>query len=169
MALGKTTPKKKPASAKRKTATKKAAPKKTAKKQDIRSKTAAAKRKMRQTGKTYVSLDKTREAKKPGKRTSANGKTYYERRANRSDVGKLLGTVERGFCYRTNSDGSTTIYGESMTAGKPCPRGGTTTPPKTQTVSALNAPKRKSTKKPTAKQLAARAKFAANVKAGKYR
>ena len=30
-------------------------------------------------------------AKKPGKRTSANGNTYYESRPNRSDKGKLLG------------------------------------------------------------------------------
>jgi hypothetical protein len=35
--------------------------------------------------------DKRYSAKKPGKRTSATGNTYYENRANRSDRGKLLG------------------------------------------------------------------------------
>ena len=35
--------------------------------------------------------DKRYSAKKPGKRTSASGNTYYENRANRSDRGKLLG------------------------------------------------------------------------------
>lgn len=32
--------------------------------------------------------------------------------------------VDRGFCTKKNSDGSNTIYGESMTSGNPCPRGG---------------------------------------------
>lgn len=36
-------------------------------------------------------LDKLYTAKKPGKRKSASGNTYYEYRANRSDKGKLLG------------------------------------------------------------------------------
>ena len=35
--------------------------------------------------------DKRYSAKKPGKRTSASGNTYYESRPNRSDKGKLLG------------------------------------------------------------------------------
>jgi len=35
--------------------------------------------------------DKLHQAKRPGKRTSASGKTYYENRDNRSDKGKLLG------------------------------------------------------------------------------
>jgi len=35
--------------------------------------------------------DKRYSAKKPGKRTSASGNTYYESRPNRSDRGKLLG------------------------------------------------------------------------------
>lgn len=48
------------------------------------------KRKNPQTGKTDVYADKQHKAKKPGKRISATGKTYYERRANRSDIGKLL-------------------------------------------------------------------------------
>jgi hypothetical protein len=38
-------------------------------------------------------LDKKVQAKKPGKRVSESGKTYYERRANRSDKGKLLGLI----------------------------------------------------------------------------
>lgn len=56
--------------------------------------TAAAKTKKRanpQNGATHVYEDKKRQALKPGKRISANGNVYYERRANRSDVGKLLG------------------------------------------------------------------------------
>lgn len=47
-------------------------------------------RKRLQTGSTDVYTDKMHKAKKPGKRVSNTGKTYYERRANRSDVGKLL-------------------------------------------------------------------------------
>lgn len=47
-------------------------------------------RKRLQTGSTDVYTDKMHKAKKPGKRVSAIGNTYYERRANRSDVGKLL-------------------------------------------------------------------------------
>jgi len=38
-----------------------------------------------------TNLDKKYSAKKPGKRKSASGKTYYENRENRSDKGKLLG------------------------------------------------------------------------------
>jgi len=38
--------------------------------------------------------DKLYEAKKPGKRTSASGNTYYENRPNRSDKGKLYGVVK---------------------------------------------------------------------------
>jgi hypothetical protein len=45
----------------------------------------------RQTGKSNTAKDATRQAKAPGKRTSAKGKVYYERRANRSDAGLLLG------------------------------------------------------------------------------
>lgn len=48
------------------------------------------KKKNPQTGKTSVYEDKMHKAKKPGKRVSASGNVYYERRANRSDVGKLL-------------------------------------------------------------------------------
>jgi hypothetical protein len=58
----------------RKVVKKKAAPKK------------VAKRKL-----TKQDYDKRYQAKKPGKRTSASGNTYYENRANRSDRGKLLG------------------------------------------------------------------------------
>jgi hypothetical protein len=39
--------------------------------------------------------DKLHQAKRPGKRTSASGKTYYENRDNRSDKGKLLGIVKQ--------------------------------------------------------------------------
>jgi hypothetical protein len=45
----------------------------------------------RQTGKSNTAKDATRQAKAPGKRTSSTGKVYYERRANRSDAGLLLG------------------------------------------------------------------------------
>lgn len=45
-----------------------------------------------QTGKSNTAKDLQRGAKAPGKRTSSKGKTYYERRANRSDKpGSLLG------------------------------------------------------------------------------
>lgn len=167
MGVKKTAPKKKAVTAKRKPTTKKRGTRST-KKETTASKLKKINRKYRQTGATYVELDETKQAKKPGKRISASGKTYYERRANRSDKGKLLGTVERGFCYRKNSDGSTTIYGESMTSAVPCPRGGTVkkTSVVTSNVSALNGARKK---KATPAQLAARAKFAANVRAGKYR
>lgn len=46
----------------------------------------------RQTGVTNKYVDIKRKAKAPGKRTSAKGKTYTERRANRSDKpGQMLG------------------------------------------------------------------------------
>jgi len=38
-----------------------------------------------------IDYDKRYQAKKPGKRKSASGNTYYENRPNRSDKGKLLG------------------------------------------------------------------------------
>lgn len=48
----------------------------------------AKKNTKRQTGKqtkTGRAVDKTKKAKLPGKRVSASGKTYTERRKNRSD------------------------------------------------------------------------------------
>lgn len=45
----------------------------------------------KQTGSSNKLIDKKIQAKAPGKRNTATGKTYYERRANRSDKGKLLG------------------------------------------------------------------------------
>jgi hypothetical protein len=45
----------------------------------------------KQTGKSSEKYDLRRQALPPGKRKSASGKTYYEKRANRSDKGKLLG------------------------------------------------------------------------------
>ena len=55
----------------------------------------------RQTGKSNSAKDLQRTAKAPGKRTSAKGKTYYERRVNRSDKpGSLMGarvlTIDSG-------------------------------------------------------------------------
>lgn len=47
-----------------------------------------AQRSYRQTGKTTYSSDKKRPAKRPGKRVSASGNVYYERRKNRSDRSK---------------------------------------------------------------------------------
>jgi hypothetical protein len=63
---------------------KKSAPKKKAAKKVVRKK--VAKKKLIRTD-----YDKRYQAKKPGKRKSASGKTYYEKRANRSDKGKMLG------------------------------------------------------------------------------
>jgi len=49
----------------------------------------------RQTGTTDKARDKKIQAKKPGKRIAkSSNKVYYERRANRSDKGRLLGTVK---------------------------------------------------------------------------
>lgn len=48
-------------------------------------------RKAKQTGTSDKKIDRTKQAKPVGKRTSANGKVYYETRANRSDKGKFLG------------------------------------------------------------------------------
>lgn len=46
----------------------------------------APSRRSRQTGKRKsLSMDRARKAKPPGKRISKSGKTYYERRRNRSD------------------------------------------------------------------------------------
>jgi hypothetical protein len=44
------------------------------------------KTKFRQTGSSSKLADEVRHAKRPGKRKSASGKTYYERRKNRTDV-----------------------------------------------------------------------------------
>lgn len=62
----------------------------------VAKKTTVAKRKVVKAKKTYVKLvqtgksskaiDAKRVAKKPGKRRSASGKTYYEYRANRTDL-----------------------------------------------------------------------------------
>ena len=62
---------------------KKSAPKKKAAKKVVRK---VVKKKL-----TPRDYDKRYSAKKPGKRTSASGNTYYESRPNRSDKGKLLG------------------------------------------------------------------------------
>lgn len=66
-----------PTPANKKTVTKKAV----AKKSSVKKQTASSNK----------VFDKRLQAQAPGKRTSANGKTYYESRANRSDKGKLLG------------------------------------------------------------------------------
>ncbi len=130
--------------------------------------------KVRQTGSTHRAEDFQRQAKRPGKRVSANGKTYYERRANRSDKGKLLAPIDGGtygdLCYKKNPNGSTTIY-TSHGGSRPCPYGGRVAVKTVSTLEPLPGTLRgvAKKKKPTAKQLAARANFAANVRAGKYR
>lgn len=53
-------------------------------------------------GASDVARDKQRLAKKPGKRTSAEGNTYYENRSNRSDVSKTH-RLEKGG-YATGGD-----------------------------------------------------------------
>jgi hypothetical protein len=83
--------KKKVGAVKKKTA-KKVVKKKVAKKKAVRKivKKAVVK-KVAKKKITKQDYDKRYQAKKPGKRTSASGNTYYENRANRSDRGKLLG------------------------------------------------------------------------------
>ncbi len=41
----------------------------------------------RQTGESNLKMDRKRYAQEPGKRKSAGGKTYYEYRRNRTDLG----------------------------------------------------------------------------------
>ena len=84
--------KKKVGAVKKKTA-KKSAPKKKAAKKVVRKvvKKKAAPKKVAKKKLTPRDYDKRYSAKKPGKRTSASGYTYYESRPNRSDKGKLLG------------------------------------------------------------------------------
>ena len=67
---------------------KKSAPKKKTAKKVLKKKVAkkVVKKKL-----TRADYDKRYQAKKPGKRKSASGNTYYENRPNRSDKGKLLG------------------------------------------------------------------------------
>jgi hypothetical protein len=45
---------------------------------------------LHQTGRTTRIVDVRIQAIRPGKRTSMNGRVYYERRKNRSDKGKRL-------------------------------------------------------------------------------
>ena len=75
---------KKVGAVKKKSAPKKKAAKKVAKKKVAKKK--VAKKKI-----TRIDYDKRYQAKKPGKRKSASGNTYYEYRENRVDKGRLLG------------------------------------------------------------------------------
>ena len=72
---------------------KKSAPKKKAAKKVVKKKLAkkVAKKKVAKKKLTRVDYDKRYQAKKPGKRKSASGNTYYEYRENRIDRGRLLG------------------------------------------------------------------------------
>lgn len=72
--------------------------------------------------------------------------------------------VTRGFCIRTNPDRSTTIYGESMTSGNPCPSGGVRVEKlPIKSITGMTGTKSKTRKKPvTAKQKTAQNKFAIN-------
>jgi hypothetical protein len=63
--------------------------KKASKKKIVKKK--VAKKKIAKKKITKIDYDKRFQAKKPGKRISKTGKTYYESRPNRSDRGKLLG------------------------------------------------------------------------------
>lgn len=67
----------------------------------------------RQTGTSVKSKDKLYAALPPGKRISASGRTYYERRANRSDKGKLLGINTNRYTVSIDNtmDDSYTPYG----------------------------------------------------------
>ena len=85
----------KKAVAKKPVAKKAVAKSKPASKKKVGSKPKVVSAKNRQTGSSKRTQDKTHQAMKPGKRISANGNVYYERRANRSDVGKLLGTEKK--------------------------------------------------------------------------
>jgi len=96
MAKKKAAPKRKAAvkkaAPKRKATVKKAAPKrKAAVKKAAPKRKAAVKKTIKQTGTSNIFYDKLHQAKKPGKRTTSWGTTYYESRENRSDKGKLLG------------------------------------------------------------------------------
>ena len=75
---------KKVGAVKKKVAPKKKAAKKVAKKK-------VAKKVVKKKYSLNKKKDKLYSAKKPGKRLSKTGKTYYENRENRSDKGKLLG------------------------------------------------------------------------------
>lgn len=60
-------------------------------------KTIGAVSSYRQTGSSKRKADRKRKAKPPGKRRSATGKVYYERRKNRSDKpGTLSGVMSTG-------------------------------------------------------------------------
>ena len=78
---------------KKKAAPKKKVVKKSAPKKVVRKvvKKKAAPKKVAKKKLTPRDYDLRYSAKKPGKRTSASGNTYYESRPNRSDKGKLLG------------------------------------------------------------------------------
>lgn len=52
---------------------------------------AKAKKNAKKASSRSIKADKQRSAMKPGKRTSAEGNTYYESRGNRSDKNKKTG------------------------------------------------------------------------------
>lgn len=70
-----------------------------------------------------------------------------------------------GNCIRVNANGTRTRY-SAHSGSRPCPHGGRK---EVEPVSRLNGAKTKTKKKPTAAQLAARKKFAAAVRAGKFK
>jgi hypothetical protein len=82
----------------------------------------------RQTGKSVIEKDFAKKALAPGKRKSATGKTYYERRANRSDKpGSLLGVLGAYFDVTVINDLDTLKKEYKKLALKYHPdRGGTT-------------------------------------------
>lgn len=81
------------------------------------------KKEYRQTGTSNKFYDEQRTAKAPGKRKSATGKTYYERRRNRSDMPGTLAGVSMAKLNGAMLGKLTTKLGElyvkrDMTNGK---------------------------------------------------
>lgn len=62
------------------------------------------KRSYRQTGTSNKKRDQHRTAHRPGKRKSRSGKTYYERRKNRSDMPGQMTGVKRTSSLKTATE-----------------------------------------------------------------
>ena len=103
-----------------------------------------------------------------GKPVKATKKKAVSKRKTPNKKGLGVATP---FCVKQNPDHSSTIYGSSG-GDNPCPRGGRlkvepiTMTPRGQTPMNGVKPRKKTA---TAKQLEARKKFVANVRAGKYK
>ena len=95
------------------------------------------------------------------KKTPAKRKKAVAKRKTSSKKGLRVAIP---LCTRTNPDGSNTSY-SSQGGINPCPYGGKV---RQTIISSGTLAGSKPKRKPTAKQLEARKKFAANVRAGKY-